>query len=91
MFLLYAAASAVLAVLVWLYVSRLLRTGRLPELGWLGLVILIPGLELVTERTLASIGISHTWRYRLAFLGSAVLFILAWSTCRGASPSTALV
>jgi lipopolysaccharide/colanic/teichoic acid biosynthesis glycosyltransferase len=76
--LVHAAASAVLAALLWIYVWRFLLPGWLPGFGWLGLLIIIPALEFAIERTLASLGVTYAWRYRLAFLGTAGLFVLSW-------------
>ena len=76
--LVLAAASIVLAVLLWIYAWRFLLPGRLPGLGWLGLLILTPSLEVAIERTLASLGVGRAWRYRLSFLSAAGLLILAW-------------
>lgn len=58
------------ALLAWLVVGRIRKAGRAVHLGmWVGLVLLVPGLELVQEYTGRNFAWEDIW---LGWLGTAV-------------------
>ena len=73
---LYAALSASLLVVLWLYLHWAGRAG-----GWLdllALLVLSACLTRTLERALAGFSVRQDWSYRLAFLLSAALIAGQW-------------
>jgi lipopolysaccharide/colanic/teichoic acid biosynthesis glycosyltransferase len=67
-----------LVVSAWLFVERALGTGLAPLGLVAGVVILSTVLTLAIERSLVYLPLSTSWRYRLAFLGSPLVFFGIW-------------
>jgi lipopolysaccharide/colanic/teichoic acid biosynthesis glycosyltransferase len=70
-----AAAVLILIFLAWLLQQQVIPPGRM-NAGWaILLVVLAAVLTMAAERGLVSLPLTIGWRYRLAFLGSAAVFL----------------
>lgn len=71
-------ATIMLAILIWLFVQRVIPSGMI-SIGGIGLeLILCAAFTLALERSLVSLPLSSIWRYRLAFLSTIAIFLVLW-------------
>lgn len=65
-------------IVAWLFVVRAVTAGMPPAASFIGVGILSIVLALVIERSLIYLPLSTSWRYRVALIGSSVVFIGIW-------------
>jgi lipopolysaccharide/colanic/teichoic acid biosynthesis glycosyltransferase len=67
-----------LVIAAWLFVARAVVVGMPAAGSFIGVVILSMVLALVIERSLVYLPLSTSWRYRVALIGSSVVFFGIW-------------
>lgn len=70
--------TLILVVLIWLFMQQVIPAGKLIAWWVVLLIILLAALTMAIERALVALALSLSWRYRIAFLGSIVVFLGIW-------------
>ena len=74
-----AVITLTLVILLWLFMQRVIPSGRISAWWVVLLILLVAALAMAIERSLVAVPLSLSWRYRSALLGCVGIFLMIWA------------